>query len=160
MDNLFDYLIILFFILSAFGSLFKKKAEQKSNLPKRQSTKRVDNYKLSQDRKYNDPFAVDSTNQKGVDKENFNYSDNLPTLEDRFEKRIEFSELVKTSPAYQNAIKKDKDIINYKIVTPIKLKTDIKERLHNVNAVKEAFLLSEILNKPKALRYSGKNLYY
>jgi len=160
MDNLFDYLIILFFILSAFGSLFKKKPQQKSGTAKTQTVKRDKNYSMNPERVYKDPFDIDSPKPKVADKENYNYFDSLSTKEDSFEKSVEFSEPVKTSKEKQIPTKKTKERNDENILYAPELKSDIKRKLKIVNSVREAFLLSEILNKPKALRYSGKNLYY
>jgi hypothetical protein len=160
MDNLFDYLIILFFIFSAFGSLFKKKPQQKAGTAKTQTLKRDKNYTMNPERVYKDPFDIDSPKPTETDKENYNYFDSLSTKEDSFEKSVEFSEPVKTPEEKQTTAKKIKVRSDENILYASELKSDIKRKLKNINSVREAILLSEILNKPKALRYSGKNIHY
>lgn len=160
MDNLFDYLIILFFIFSAVGSLFKKKPEQKKKYPKTEMPSKSEPISSQQESGYENPFDLGKSTNDDTVKEVGTYYDKSDSIEDKFEKSIEAQIPIRISES-----KKDKksDTGNTTVTQSFyksNIYLGIRQKLSNTESIKESIIIAEILNKPKALRYSGKNLHY
>lgn len=152
MDNIIDLLIVLFFIFSAFGSLFKKKPGQ--NTTQKAKTKKSNPQKYSDKKKYSEnPFDLFNVNDKYKPDE----IRNVEAFEDELSKNFEQSKksLEDLSPTKRN--------IETKIQVPIKQNETvqkIRKLISNKESLRQAFIFSEIISKPKALNHSGKNIYY
>lgn len=152
MDNIIDLLIVLFFIFSAFGSLFKKKTGQ--NTSQKAKTKKSNPQKYSDKEKYSEnPFDLFNVNDKYQPAE----SSNVEVFEDELSKKFEQSKisLEDLSPTKKN-IETKVQISAKQNETVMK----IRKLISNKDSLRQAFLFSEIISKPKALNHSGKNIYY
>lgn len=171
MDNIVDYLVVIFFIISFLSSIFKKKKPSTENTKaKAVQVSKVENI---QQRKVNNPFDefFNSINMEIEKSKNINtysevddYYDNA--MQNSFESlknesiisnKKEFVEPTtrfkstkfendKSSKSYNSIIKSTKD------KRESKKAKEIKESLKNSSSIKKFIIMNEILGKPKALQ--------
>ena len=155
MDNIIDLLIILFFVFSAFGSLFKKKPESKRTANSTSKSKDPNRYASKSEKEYSkNPYDIFDFGQKEIPKEE---NLNVEIFEDELSKRFEHSKKsLEDLELKKNVVVENESVLLIKNAKQNK----IIQMLRNKNSLKQAFILSEILGKPKALNRSGKNLYY
>lgn len=171
MDNIFQLLIFLFVIYTIFNSLFGKKKPQKpqNNFPRNETgeaetktspqpqyssstdilqdlfgfkiPKSGDEYENLPQRNYPGDLETDLpdieklTEPEKINVQDVNY-DNLPPLE-----------------LQQNTIITDEPHIAYEIGLGFNHRTnELKQKIKNPVSLRELYLISEIINKPKALR--------
>lgn len=147
MDNLFDYLVILFFIFSALGSLFKKKPENK-NEPKRKSTKAKKPMDIRQTSDYN-PFDFGEEVIIHTDDEMVIDYDKNKYVEDDFLKSQEWKLPLESHQEKKFEPKLTKEA---KTISNPMFISSIRSKLKEKNSLKESIFIYEILSKPKALR--------
>jgi len=153
MDNLIDVLIILFFIFSAFGSIFKKKSEQK----KRPSPMTNNRDEGVEEPHSSSPFDIldEIRNEYKKKNETANQKTNMDEVLTQFEhSKVSMEDLEINNKIIEQ--KKEKIIP----LPPKNNQNKTRDILFDKASLKQAFILSEILSKPKALNRSGKNLYY
>ncbi|GAB4142161.1 MAG: hypothetical protein Fur0015_11410 [Ignavibacteriales bacterium] len=158
MDNLFDYLIILFFIFSAISSLFKKKPESGKSTQNRRVSKAKPPINYRQNTDYN-PFDLGKGKPVATDGEMIKDYDDNKYIEDEFEKSKEW-QVTSKSESLRKITPNVPSEEKIESLSTIPISSSIRKRLKEKNSIKESIIISEILSKPKALRYSGKNLYY
>lgn len=143
MDSFFDYIIILFFIISALSSLFKQKKQKNedSSVPDfpdldfdREETGHAPMQRKEMETR-NMEYDIDGTNEKPFEDE---YS---KLLEERA-KRGPVDDYVPEEKAY------DKIIVNEKAKS-------IQKKLKNPKSFREMYIVSELLNKPVGMREDG-----
>lgn len=175
MDNLFTLIVFLFIIYSILAPLLGKKKPQS---PQRQSQSNnnyggdVNNTQTSPQSSPTDiledflGFKIPRTEeeyQPTAKTETDNY--NLQTVDYDTDLKIEYKDLEKESKmpdvdydklAFINSMPIEEDSLTTKVLTitqPFNERTlYIKRKLKEKNELRDVFLLSEIINKPKALR--------
>lgn len=167
MDNVVDYLIVLFFIISFLSSVFKKKKKQAQkdvvvqNKPivRRENSKKVIEQKTT-------------TSKKSAFEEIFKAILEVPQPVENPKSEVDayFEEAIKNSEMIEAGI--NQDAPELKKVHPLERKANtytdaikdikyqhssrkankIKERLKNNTTIKEYIIINEVLGKPIALR--------
>lgn len=171
MDNIVDYLVVIFFVISFLSSIFKKKKPTVENT----KTKAVQVSKVEniQQRKVNNPFdeffnsinlEIEKAKKTNTYSEVDDYYDNA--MQNSFDPQIiessmpyqkEFVEPTtrqkstkleneNSSKSYNSIIKSTKD------KRESKKALEIKESLKNSSSIKKFIIMNEILGKPKALQ--------
>ncbi len=143
MDNFFDYIIILFFIISALSSLFKQKKQ------KQEETSEPDFPELEFEREEveQSPMQRDEMESRKMD---YNihgttetpFEDEYTKLLEEREKRGPVDDYVPEEKVY------DKMIVNEKAKA-------IREKLKTPESFREIYIISELLNKPVGMREDG-----
>jgi hypothetical protein len=165
MDNITDYIIIIFFIVSALASLLKKKADQnKTQKQAGETNQQPAKLRVEQKPQHTtDPFEDMINILQGREKQV-----KVSEVDKYFEDAIKNSgNYVKPEPKRDSAYlekanikqQKKKDDLQ-KIYDNLgvqkqafnKKALEIRSRLANRQNIKDAILLNEILSKPKAMR--------
>ena len=166
MDNIVDYLVVGFFIISFLSSIFKKK-KTKENVP--EGAANVQNSNIKKPKKANNPFdeflkqienkvieATETSDRSEVDE----------YYQEAMQKSIEADNVIKKKEIKQpiplETIPKAKDAIAIKsYADSVKLHKErheskkakeIRNSLRNVSSLKNFIILNEILGKPKAMQ--------
>jgi len=173
MDNIVDYLVVLFFIISFLSSIFKKKkpvnANSKNEALKPKNLKRNEVKKVRISNPFED-FVKSVSNEFEKVKENSRSSEVDDYYEKAMRKSVEFelsdkkiyhqTEFVEpnsaktiikpnesiSSQSYDKSLKKNRERHESK-----KAK-DIRNSLMQPNSIKNFIIMNEILGKPKALQ--------
>lgn len=168
MDNLFQVLIFLFIIYTIFGSAFKKKKTDQRKFP--QSGEGEDHQQSSPKPKYQttdilqDLFGMKIPKTEGEyedlsqNKYSKDYETDLPDIEKQVElaggkiNDINYDKL--STDELQQKMNWDEDSsIAYESFKSISQRTlELQRKIKNPRTLKELFLISEIINKPKSLR--------
>ncbi len=182
MGDIIEIIIILFFILSAFGGIFKKKKQQRQEMeqkppsPKPSSEKTKDVFEELFGVKFpeEEETQVETTRYETQTEETWDPETEFFGEAQKVEKpeppRIERKK-PKIEPQYKPSWKQinydklnrqevkelQKEEIDIKELVKSKLKinkraNEIRNKLKNQNSIREFIVISEILNKPKALR--------
>ena len=174
MDNIADYIIIVFFIASALVSLLKRKTDKQKGqekqsemanpIPQQRKPVQVSTRTQENPRKVTDPFE-DIINIFGnYQKKEEEKSEVDKYFEDALKKSEEFHEPVhkpvqetrRTSFSGSRNVAKpvtvDLAAKGQEIVKINKRAEAIKSKLKNTSSMRELILINEILGKPKALR--------
>lgn len=170
MDNLFQWLIILFVIYTIFKSVLDKKKTQRRDgeIPHERSgevesdtsprpqyssgdvlqdlfgfkiPKTGDEYETYPPKNYPSDLEADLSDvyaQSKIEKEE------LPNIDYDKLASLEVQQIPPTTAEYHSAYEE--------VVLQNQRMADLKEKLKNQKTLRELFLISEILNKPKALR--------
>jgi len=180
MDNIIEIIVFLFIIYSIFGSFFgKKKTQQKNNnripgnnptegVPKRTSSRQDNLETLEELFGFKLPRTEDPFPQQQSTK-NSNSESNTWDPEKEFYTKLNVREKSTKKP-----VEKSIPNISFDKLNPIELRkkkqivkpetrkkeksfyhnrsSDIRKKVNNPESIKEFIIISEILNKPKALR--------
>ena len=171
MDNIFQILIFLFVIYTIFNSLFGKKKPQKpqNNFPGNETGE--DETKSSPKPRYSstedilkDMFGL-KIPKSGDEYENLpqrNYPDDLETDLPDMENQTELEkkniqdvnyDRIPSVEFQQNTITTDEPNIAYEVGLGFNNRTnELKQKIKNHTTLRELYLISEIINKPKAIR--------
>lgn len=170
MDNIFQILIFLFVIYTIFNSLFGKKKPQRpqNNFPRNETgeaeTKASPQTQYSSTDILQDLFGL-KIPKPGGEYETYpqkNYPSNLeidlPEIEKESdsEKRnipdINYDKLISLE-AQRTKTLSDESHIAYEVGFSFNRRTnEIKQKIKNPTTLQELYLISEIINKPKAIR--------
>lgn len=165
MDNIVDYLVVLFFIVSFLSSIFKKKKTNEKNLKENKKAKTTNNQKVAP------VLAKRSTNAledffKSINEEMQPTKVNVSRSEvdEYYEEAMQNSASTSydfREPIPLESLPKDKDSIAIKSYSDsVKLNKEkreskkaknIRASLMQPNSIKNFIIMSEILGKPKAL---------
>ncbi|MFA5803917.1 MAG: hypothetical protein WC879_04690 [Melioribacteraceae bacterium] len=170
MDNIFQLLIFLFVIYTIYNSLFGKKKPQRpqNNFPKNETgeeeTKASPKSQYSSTDILQDLFGL-KIPKSGDEYETYpqqNYPNNLeidlPEIEKESdtEKRnipeINYDKFISLE-AQQNKTISDEPHVAYEVGFSYNRRTnELKQKIKNPVSLRELYLISEIINKPKAIR--------
>ncbi len=171
MDNIVDYLVILFFIISGLASLLKKKKTEENQKAQRQGTnseprpveRRRPQLQQKPAKRPVDPFEeISDMIRQNVGKKKSEVDQyfeqaikeseqNLPPVQKK--KYASIDERSRTNRmAAENKQLKDLEVLKKAESTINKRAREIRDKLKDVNQVRELIIINEILNKPKALR--------
>ncbi|MCK5086223.1 MAG: hypothetical protein KAQ90_01830 [Melioribacteraceae bacterium] len=180
MDNIVDYLVILFFIITFLASAFKKKKKNDAKLVEQQSRERVlDNLDSEQESRK----SVKPREQKAINplEEFFKFQTIIQPEPQKPKSEVDayFEEALKRSAELEASKEKKElrsiksDEINLEAHRKVREKSrsdfaklnqmdidkrtnkraiEIKEKFKNSNTIRDFIIVQEILNKPKALR--------
>ncbi len=174
MDNLFEYLIFLFFIISLLNSIFKKKkknavaeeSQTEGNIPQAPSKKRSRSI-LEEILSMGLPAEMQEKNR--APRREIEADGDIRDSQDTWFPEKEFGDVFPPSqkeisspkPKFQELIKRNPRRIKKTGISDKSIETisrdyynvdELKKRIRNPATFREYILVSEILNKPKALR--------
>lgn len=181
MDNFFDYIIIIFFIVGAIVSLLRSKKKKEAEAQKRAAgseepdvpTQRAASEQVAaQKRKVLDPFEEKEYEQE---KQSYSFQDFTSEVDNYFEAALKKSQEAESGAA-QPVAKSQTTVVSQARPKPaekpdVSLKEstivdihdqqgkvhnerteNIRRKIRNTTELRELILISEILNKPKAMR--------
>jgi len=155
MDNFFQVLILLIIVYSVFANILsKKKSEnQKIEIPQNAKGENPDDAspQYSQDYIFGDIFGNKLPRQEENMRANYETAYSQPDIKQADQKVQE------QSPGLKNEIKEQTYSVDPPIMVDVSRPTNIrtlelKKKIKNPATLREFILISEILNKPKALR--------
>ncbi len=138
MDSLFEILIILFLIYSVVSSIFAAREKQENSSTGEENSPPPDLFE--------DLFGSKMP-QKTQDEDTFTWN---PEEEFINVKKSESTSAIQKETVAKTPIKKLKETYHEK--TTINKADSIRKKMKNPRTMRELFLISEILNKPKAFR--------
>ncbi len=180
MDDIIQIIVILFFILSAFSGIFKKKKQQRQEMEKKTPSPKPSSKKTKD--VFEELFGVKFPEEEESQVQTASYE--KPISKETWDPESEFSEktytpqqkstIEKKKPKIESQYKPTWQQVNYdklsrsdikdlekdsNLIEKVKNKVfvnqkalEIKNKLDSQNTIREFILISEILNKPKALR--------
>lgn len=168
MDNIVDYLVIIFFVVSAIASMFKKKKKQQ---PQKQGTQKSQSQ--TQTLKAKQPQVAKQTYKDPFEEISEMLRQPKPKTEKKSEVDLYFEDAIQKSKATKQVSQKEKTSrtiesrqAQQKINTAAddlkeleKSKESVHKRLNKIQQklkrktdIRELIIFNEILGKPKALR--------
>ncbi len=178
MDDIIQVIVILFIIFSFFSNALKKKPEKKDNRTKIQ-TRRVEPRKTAStqqpsptdiledllglklpktDGEYQFPNRGRDYEDEDIERESASLENSLPETEKQPKYASTYQDVDYDKIASMESTQETKQlefdlnkVYDYKSLEH-KKSFDIVKRIKNSSAIREAVLISEILNKPKSLR--------
>lgn len=164
MDDIIRIIVFIFFVWSIIGSLFSNK-NKKKDTPQRKYRRNYSGKEYqslpSSSKTPEDilgeifgnklPNSMDYDNKpNNVELENENLEKNEKSITQWNIDYDKLSSLEEDERILKKEIEKD---FNSTTITQLSSKNIVKEKIKNKNSLKDAIIISEILNKPKALRH-------
>jgi hypothetical protein len=155
MDNFFQVLIILIIIYSVFANILKKNKSEKTKIETPQDTKGEDpddaSPQYSEDYIFGDIFGNKLPRQEEVGQEKYKTSNLQTVIKEADQKEVEQSPVLKNDIPDQTYSVAPPIMVDVALPTNVRT-LELKKKIKNPATLREFILISEILNKPKALR--------
>lgn len=166
MDNIVDYIVIIFFIVSALGSLLKKKSDKKERqkpadmqkdkaLRKREAAMKREEVRRRPIDPFEEVMDIFTGGQKKSKSEVDDYFEDAIQKSEKYLKPVEKVAdkriATRTKAMEFKPVEKMKKLDN-KLYIINQRAVEIRNKLKNKSDVRELIIINEILNKPKAYR--------
>lgn len=169
MDNIVDYLVVGFFIISFLSSIFKKKKPKNSSADIEGPAQKS---KLERSRKAKNPFDefFNQIEKKVIEATETNEVNNQSEVDEYYQAALKNSEEAEVNiksrefkePIPLESLPKTENVIAIKsYADSVKLNktrhenkkaNELKKKLRTTSSIRDYILLNEILGKPKALQ--------